>query len=120
MHGGYTYNDFSHPFNIFDQRNPGFTNKPPAWIVFGAEHLEQGIMGAKPGIELNLTGPDGQEPPDWLVVAGSVRELAEKIGVDPDALQETVDPLQRVRREGRGPGLGRPAADARRSPGPTP
>jgi 3-oxosteroid 1-dehydrogenase len=28
MHGGYTYNDFSHPFGFYDQRYPGFANKP--------------------------------------------------------------------------------------------
>jgi hypothetical protein len=44
MHGGYTYNDFSHPFGFFDQRNPGYTNKPPAWVIFGAEHLEKGVI----------------------------------------------------------------------------
>jgi succinate dehydrogenase/fumarate reductase flavoprotein subunit len=108
MHGGYTYNDFSHPFSTFDQRNPGFTNKPPAWIVFGAEHLEKGIMGSKPGIELNLTGPDGQEPPEWVAVAGSVRELAEKIGIDPDALQATVDRYNEFAEKGEDPDWGDP------------
>lgn len=90
MHGGYTYNDFSHPFGFYDQRYPGFANKPPAWAVFGARHFQKGIMGAKPGIEMSLVGPDGQQPPDWVALAGSVRELAEKIGVDADALAETV------------------------------
>ncbi len=90
MHGGYTYNDFSHPFGFYDQRYPGFANKPPAWAIFGARHLEKGIMGAKPGIEMSLVGPDGQQPPGWVALAGSVRELAEKIGVDADGLEETV------------------------------
>jgi succinate dehydrogenase/fumarate reductase flavoprotein subunit len=93
MHGGYTYNDFSHPFGFFDQRNPGYTNKPPAWVIFGAKQIEQGVFGSRPGpssTSTSLTGPDGEEAPDWLKVAGSVRELAGKIGVDPDALEETV------------------------------
>ena len=108
MHGGYTYNDFSHPFNAFDQRNPGFTNKPPAWIVFGAEHLEKGIMGAKPGMELNLTGPAGEQPPDWLVLAGSIRELAGKIGVDPDTLHATVERYNEFAEKGEDPDWGDP------------
>ncbi|MFG1923348.1 FAD-dependent oxidoreductase [Cryptosporangium sp. NPDC048952] len=91
MHGGYTYNDFSAPFNEFDQRLPGFPNKPPAWVIFGARHLSEGIMGAKPGIELKLTGPDGQEAPEFLAVAESIAELASKMGIDAAALQETVD-----------------------------
>ncbi len=91
MHGGYTYNDFSHPFGFYDQRYPGFVNKPPAWVIFGARHFEHGVMGSKPGIEMNLTGADGQEPPDWVAVAESIRELADRIGVDPDALVSTVE-----------------------------
>lgn len=103
MHGGYTYNDFSHPFNSFDQRNPGFTNKPPAWIIFGSRHFETGIMGSKPGIELNLTGPEGQEPPEWLAEAGSIAELAEKIGIDPEALAATVDRYNTYAEKGEDP-----------------
>lgn len=103
MHGGYTYNDFSHPFGFYDQRYPGFVNKPPAWVIFGAEHLEQGIMGAKPGIEMSLTGPEGQEPPDWVVLAGSIGELAQKIGIDPDSLQETVNHYNEYAEKGEDP-----------------
>ena len=108
MHGGYTYNDFSHPFSTFDQRNPGFTNKPPAWIIFGAEHLQQGIMGSKPGIEMDLKGPEDQEPPSWLAVAGSLRELAGKIGIDPDTLQETVTRYNGFAEKGEDPDWGDP------------
>ena len=103
MHGGYTYNDFSHPFGVYDQRRPGFTNKPPGWVIFGADHLEQGIMGAKPGIEMTLVGPEGQDAPDWLAVAGSIGELAEKIGIDPQTLQETVDRYNEFAEKGEDP-----------------
>jgi len=108
MHGGYTYNDFSHPFGFFDQRNPGFTNKPPAWVIFGAEHIKQGIMGSKPGISMSLTGPDGQEAPDWLKLAGSIRELAEKTGIDPGALEETVARYNAYAEKGEDPDWGDP------------
>jgi succinate dehydrogenase/fumarate reductase flavoprotein subunit len=108
MHGGYTYNDFSAPFGFFDQRNPGFTNKPPAWNIFGADVLEGGIMGAKPGISLSLSGPDGQEPPDWIQLAGSVRELAGKIGIDPDALEATVERYNQYAEKGEDPDWGDP------------
>src|SRR5450756_1285104 len=77
MHGGYTYNDFSHPFGFFDQRNPGYTNKPPAWNIFGAATLENGISGSKPGISMMLTGPEGEQTPDFIKLAGSIRELDE-------------------------------------------
>jgi succinate dehydrogenase/fumarate reductase flavoprotein subunit len=109
MHGGYTYNDFSHPFGFYDQRYPGFPNKPPAWVIFGARHLEKGIMGAKPGIELSLAGPDGQEPPGWVALADSVRELAEQIGVDADGLEETVKRYNEYAAHGEDPDWADPA-----------
>ena len=109
MHGGYTYNDFPHPFGFYDQRYPGFANKPPAWNLFGASHFHQGVMGAKPGIEMSLAGPDGQDAPDWVAVAGSIRELAEKIGVDADALEETVARYNSFAAKGEDPDWGDPA-----------
>jgi succinate dehydrogenase/fumarate reductase flavoprotein subunit len=109
MHGGYTYNDFSHPFGFFDQRNPGYTNKPPAWVIFGAGHLEKGIMGVKPGIELSLQGPEGEAAPDWMALADSIRELAEKTGIDPDALEQTVERYNHFAEKGEDPDWGDPA-----------
>jgi 3-oxosteroid 1-dehydrogenase len=108
MHGGYTYNDFPHPFGFFDQRNPGYTNKPPGWVIFGAEHIEQGIMGSKPGISMSLTGPNGEEAPEWLKLAGSVRELAEQTGIDADALEETVTRYNTYAEKGEDPDWGDP------------
>jgi 3-oxosteroid 1-dehydrogenase len=108
MHGGYTYNDFSAPFNFFDQRNPGYTNKGPAWNIFGAKVLEEGIMGAKPGISMSLTGPDGQQAPDWVQLAASVRELAAKINIDPDALEATVERYNQYAEKGEDPDWGDP------------
>ena len=108
MHGGYTYNDFSAPFNFFDQRNPGFTNKPPAWNIFGAHVLEQGISGSKPGITMSLEGPEGQKAPDWVQLAGSIRELAGKIGIDPDALEATVERYNQYAEKGEDPDWGDP------------
>ncbi len=108
MHGGYTYNDFSHPFGFYDQRYPGFANKPPAWAIFGKRHFEEGVMGSKPGIEMNLTGADGQAPPDWVATAGSIRELAEKIGVDADSLEATVQRYNEFAEKGQDPDWGDP------------
>ena len=108
MHGGYTYNDFSHPFGFFDQRKPGFANKGPGWAVFGRYHLQQGIMGAKPGIELNLVGPEGETAPDWVVVANSISELAQKMGVDPQTLEETITRYNVYAEKGEDPDWGDP------------
>jgi 3-oxosteroid 1-dehydrogenase len=92
MHGGYTYNDFPHPFGFFDQRRPGYTNKPPGWIVFGRSTIERGLYGSQlvGGEKPALVGPNGEPSPDWLVVANSIRELAALMNVDPDSLEQTV------------------------------
>jgi 3-oxosteroid 1-dehydrogenase len=104
MHGGYTYNDFSHPFGFFDQRNPGYTNKPPGWIIFGEDIVAEGSERPRPGLTLDVVnGPDGAPLPPWVQLAGSVRELAEKIGIDPDVLEETVNRYNRYAEKGEDP-----------------
>ena len=82
MHGGYTYNDFPKPFGAFDQRHAGLRDKPPGWVVFGSSVKERGPI---------LTMKPGEPAPDWLPRADTVRGLAERIGVDPDALAATVE-----------------------------
>jgi succinate dehydrogenase/fumarate reductase flavoprotein subunit len=108
MHGGYTYNDFSHPFNAFDQRNPGLTNKGPGWCVFGAARWEgKGVFGGKI-VDGTIVGPNGQPAPSWLVAAGSIRELAVKMNVDPDALEATVLRYNAFAEKGEDPDWGDP------------
>lgn len=115
MHGGYTYNDFSHPFGFFDQRNPGYTNKAPGWCVFGSAQWEskKGVFGGH--IDPNsaegdprIVGPDGQPAPEWLVAADSIRGLAEKMGVDPDALEATLNRYNEFAEKGEDPDWGDP------------
>ncbi|HWL41498.1 MAG TPA: FAD-dependent oxidoreductase [Ilumatobacter sp.] len=81
MHGGITYNDFPKAFGNFDQRYPGLANQPPAWVIFGPS-----VKEARP----ILTMQPGEPAPSWLVQAPTLRELAGKIGVDPDTLEHTV------------------------------
>jgi len=82
MHGGYTYNDFPKPFGAFDQEYAGYPNTPPAWVIFGHSVKERDRI---------LTMQPGEPAPEWLPHAESIRELAQLIGVDADALEETVN-----------------------------
>lgn len=99
MHGGYTYNDFPHGFGAFDQRHPGFPNKGPGWVVFGPSVKDSSyIMSVSPKVPA----------PDWIAQANTIRELAEKIGVDPDALEETVTRYNKHAAKGEDPEFGDP------------
>lgn len=82
MHGGYTYNDFPKTFGDFDQRLPGYPNTPPVWVIFGSSVKERDTI---------LTMRPGEPAPEWLPQAQTIRELAGKIGLDPDVLEATVN-----------------------------
>ena len=57
---------------------------------------------------MSMTGPNGEEAPDWLKLAGSIRELAEQIGIDPDALEATVERYNTYAEKGEDPDWGDP------------
>ena len=76
------YNDFPKAFGVYDAEAVEFPNAGPGWQVFDATvRASQRILSMLPG------EPD----PDWAIKADTVRELDEKIGVDPDALEATVE-----------------------------
>lgn len=99
MHGAYTYNDFPKVFGNFEHRLPGRPNRPPGWAIFGATVKErQNILTMRPG----------EPAPDWLIQAATIRELADKIGVDPDTLEATVDRYEQYVEQGEDPEWGDP------------
>jgi hypothetical protein len=57
---------------------------------------------------MSMTGPNGEEAPDWLKLTGSIRELAEQIGIDPDVLEATVDRYNAYAEKGEDPDWGDP------------
>ena len=76
------YNDFPKAFGIYDAEAVEFPNAGPGWQIFDATvRASQRILSMLPG------EPD----PDWVIKADTVGELAEQIGIDPDALEATVE-----------------------------
>ena len=78
---GVPYNDFPKAFGEFDASRSELPNAAPAWLVFDHEAKESArILSMEPG----------RPAPDWVARAGTVGELAARIGVDPSALESTV------------------------------
>lgn len=83
-----SYNDFGHEM-IKDNAETGANS--PCWFIFDATYRKKNILGRiMPGSIM----PDSSLPPEWwdtvLYRAGSINELAHKIGIDPATLQDTV------------------------------
>jgi succinate dehydrogenase/fumarate reductase flavoprotein subunit len=75
------YNDFPKAFGVFDPGAIEFPNAGPGFLVFDRTVRDsQRILSMFPG----------QPDPDWVVKADTIKDLATKIGIDPDALDETV------------------------------
>ncbi|MCY1356759.1 3-oxosteroid 1-dehydrogenase [compost metagenome] len=83
-----SYNDFGHEM-IRDNASTGANS--PCWFIFDANYRKKNILGRiMPGSIM----PDSSLPPEWwdtvLYRAGSIGELAGKIGIDPAVLEDTV------------------------------
>lgn len=78
---GSTYMDFPKSFYAYDQVTQTLPNEPPVWLIFDQQLKDRALI---------VTMAPGEPAPDWVDQANSIRELAEKIGVDPEGLEETV------------------------------
>jgi succinate dehydrogenase/fumarate reductase flavoprotein subunit len=75
------YNDFPKAFGQYDPEAVDFPNAGPAFLIFDRSVRDsQRILSMYPGL------PD----PDWVVKAGSIGELADRMGVDRQTLDATV------------------------------
>jgi succinate dehydrogenase/fumarate reductase flavoprotein subunit len=75
------YNDFPRAFGAFDATRAEFPNAAPAYLVF-----DQTVRDA----QRILSMIPGEQTPEWVPCAPTIRTLAARIDVDPDALEATV------------------------------
>ncbi|GEK34195.1 FAD-dependent oxidoreductase [Kurthia sibirica] len=81
VHEGTTYNDMPRSLFEFDPVKMEFANKGPVWMIFDQQLKDSQMI---------ITMMPGEDAPDWVDQASSLRELAEKIGVDADGLEAQV------------------------------
>ena len=92
------YNDFPKAFGIYDTEAVEFPNAGPGYQIFDRTVRDsQQILSMHPG----------QPDPEWVVKADTIRELAEKIGLDPDALEATTERFNANAAERKDPDFGR-------------
>lgn len=84
------YADLGRAFHVFDPQTYDFANIP-AYMVFDDRYRSRYHLA---------TIMPGDEMPEWVAQGDTSRELAAKIGVDPDGLTAALDHFNRFAREG--------------------
>jgi len=82
VHEGTTYNDLPKSFFEYDPVNVEWPNEKNNWMIFDQQLKDSQMI---------ITMMPGEDAPDWVDKADSIKELAEKIGLDPETLEETVN-----------------------------
>ncbi|MBB4825622.1 succinate dehydrogenase/fumarate reductase flavoprotein subunit [Sporosarcina luteola] len=80
-HEGTTYNDLPRSFFEYDPVALEYPNEAPNWMIFDQQLKDSQMI---------ITMMPGEEAPEWVDQADSLRELAEKIGVNADGLEASV------------------------------
>ncbi len=91
------YNAMGGALHAFDPSTFSYPNKE-CWLVFDHTYQQQYDV---------ITVPAGAEPPEWMVTADSIGELAEAIDVPADALWETIARFNEHVATGEDPEFGR-------------
>jgi succinate dehydrogenase/fumarate reductase flavoprotein subunit len=93
LNEAHNYNDVTKVLHAFDPRDYGPVHLP-VHLVFDQHHLEEyGFLSHRAG----------QATPGWLIEAPTIAELARRIGIDADALHETVERFNTFARRGEDP-----------------
>jgi 3-oxosteroid 1-dehydrogenase len=88
------YNAFGAAFHEMDVAHFEYRNLP-CWLIFDQQYLDRFGFG--------WTATPGGGAPDWIERADTLRELAEKLRIPPDALEQTVARWNEHAEQGRDP-----------------
>lgn len=97
MNEACNYNDIGRVFHTFDPVRFDYPNMP-AWHILSQDYMDRFPF---------LTRYPGDPVPAWITRGDTVRELAEKIGVDADGLEAEIARFNAAAREGVDPCFGR-------------
>ncbi len=75
------YNDIGKAFQVFDPHNYEYPNSPAYLIVDSQYRAKYPFLGIMPG----------DPEPDWLIKDETIAGLAQKLGIDSQALEATVE-----------------------------
>ena len=88
----HNYNDVAKAFRTVDPVRHDYTNVP-AWCIFDQQYRDKYII-------MGTIFPGDPTTPDWLTAADSLADLAQKVGIDQNALKETVERFNDFTRKG--------------------
>lgn len=92
------YNDFPKAFGVYDAEAVEFPNAGPAFLIFDRTVRDtQRVLSMFPG----------QPDPAWVITADTIGQLADRIGIDPAALEATVARYNQFAAQGEDPDFGR-------------
>lgn len=91
---GTTYKDMPRRFMEYDEVTQTYPNESPAWLIFDSNLKDNSLV---------VTVAPSDDAPDWMHPSNSIRELAEKIGVDAENLEETIKAFNKYAEKGEDP-----------------
>jgi len=88
-----SYNTMFKPLWAIDANSGGYANLP-AWYIFDEQYHEKYVF---------LTAMPGEPYPHWVIQGNTIKDLAQKAGIDPEGLKATCERFSKYAVEGADP-----------------